>query len=84
MFPTKALAARLKWEPFFVPHNPLLSLTADSDWLLLTIWNKDHLKLISYIFEILKIFKSSFLIVVSISVRVDEDNDDGGAIPRAD
>ena len=95
MFPTKALAARVKWEPFFVAHNPLLlkfpqliKTNTSSDCLLLTIWNKDHLKLISHIFEILKIYKSSFLIlhqnVVSISAGVDEDNDDGGAIPRAD
>ena len=42
--------------------------------------------MISHIFEILKIYKSSFLIIywVVVSVRVDEDNDDGGAIPRAD
>ena len=30
MFPTKGLAARVKWEPFFVAHNPLLLIpTAD-------------------------------------------------------
>ena len=82
MFPTKALAARVKWEPFFVE----LLFPTSSDCLLFTIWIKDHLELISHIFEILRIYKSSFLIIywVVVSVRVDEDNDDGGAIPRAD
>ena len=96
MFPTKALAARVKWEPFFVAHNPfsffsfpqLIKTHSTGGCLLLTIWNKDHLKLISHICEILNIYKSFIFIfhhiVVSISACVDEDNDDGGAIPRAD
>ena len=97
MFPTKALAARVKWEPFFVPHNPfpffsfpqlMIKTHTSGECLLSTIWNKDHLKLISHIFEILKIYKSPLLIfhqiVISTSACVAEDNDDGGAIPRAD
>ena len=86
MFPTKALAARVKWEPFFVATTLELLFPTSSDCLLFTIWIKDHLELISHIFEILRIYKSSFLIFywVVVSVPVDEDNDDGGAIPRAD
>ena len=87
MFPTKALAVRVKWEPFLSDTTLELLFPTSSDCLLFTlIWIKDHLELISHIFEILRIYKSSFLIIywVVVSVRVDEDNDDGGAIPRAD
>ena len=66
--------------------------TADKDKSLFVvdkIWKKDDIKLISHIFEILKINNLQIYnlqkLLCSVSVPVDEDNDDGGsAIPRAD
>ena len=89
MFPTKALAVRVKWEPFLSDTTLELLFPTSSDCLLFTIWIKDHLELISHIFEILKINNLQIYnlqkLLCSVFVPVDEDNDDGGsAIPRAD